>query len=83
MYDTILCMKDTVCIICGNNNSVRTLYTASMREDQATAQVFSARRLPDRLYPEMMRCNACGLVFPRRFPDLSLLQQLYEDSTYL
>jgi SAM-dependent methyltransferase len=31
----------------------------------------------------MMRCRTCGLVFPRRFPDLSVLQKLYEGSEYL
>jgi SAM-dependent methyltransferase len=31
----------------------------------------------------MMRCTACGLVFPRRFLGASVLQKLYEESTYL
>lgn len=76
-------MTDTVCMLCGNNDAVTVLYPASMTEDQATAQVFSARRLPDRLHPEFMRCEKCGLVFPKRFPEPSLLRKLYEDSIYL
>jgi SAM-dependent methyltransferase len=76
-------MTDAVCIICGNNDAAVTLYPATMTEDQATPQVFSARCSPDRLYMEMLRCTRCGLVFPRHFPDPSVLQGLYEDSTYL
>jgi SAM-dependent methyltransferase len=78
-----LIVADSVCIICGDNDAVRMLYPASMTVDQATAKIFSARRLPDRLHPEMMRCDQCGLVFPRRQADTALLKSLYEDSTYL
>ncbi len=76
-------MIDAVCILCGKNDAAVTLYPATMTEEQATPQVFSARCAPDRLYMEMMRCTKCGLIFPRRFPDPSVLRGLYEDSTYL
>lgn len=58
------------------------MYPANLDPAAFTAEVFSARRLPDQLHYRIVRCRRCGLV--RSDPVLSAdaLAELYEDSTF-
>lgn len=38
------------------------LYPANFNEEHLTAEIFSARRRPDRVHYRMVRCGHCGLV---------------------
>jgi SAM-dependent methyltransferase len=75
-------LQPTRCAICATDAPSTQLYPANLDPDSFTAEVFSARRLPDRLHYRMVRCDVCGLV--RSDPVLSAetLAELYKDSTF-
>ncbi len=71
-----------ICIICETDTHVRPLYKKNYREEDINEQIFSARRLPDRIHANVVRCEKCGLVFASPLVDPSLLSGLYEKSVY-
>jgi SAM-dependent methyltransferase len=75
-------LQSTQCAICGPDAPAEELYPENLDPKAFTAEVFSARRLPDRLHYRMVRCRNCGLV--RSDPVLSAeaLADLYKDSTF-
>jgi len=75
-------LQPTRCAICASEATSTELYPANLDPDSFTAEVFSARRLPDRLHYRMVRCDRCGLV--RSDPVLSAeaLAELYKESTF-
>jgi SAM-dependent methyltransferase len=72
----------TRCAICGTEGNAREIYAPNFDAGAFTAEVFSARRLPDRLHYRIVRCLGCGLV--RSDPVLSseALARLYAQSTF-
>ncbi len=77
-----LTAPDVVCAVCGTNDHARELYPGNVRESDLNAQVFSARRSPDRLHGRILRCGQCGLVYASPLPPRELLATLYASSTY-
>lgn len=75
-------MTDTVCALCGTNENAAMLYPANVRAGDFTSEVFSARRLPDRIHEAIFRCKECGLVYPKRLVDDEMLKVLYERSVF-
>jgi SAM-dependent methyltransferase len=75
-------LRHTDCAICGSGVPSVEIFPANLDPRSFTAEVFSARRLPDRLHYRMVRCSNCGLV--RSDPVLSTeaLAALYRDSTF-
>jgi SAM-dependent methyltransferase len=75
-------LHSTHCAICGEGIASKEVYQANLDPSSFTAEVFSARRLPDRLHYRMVQCVNCGLV--RSDPVLSpeALADLYRDSTF-
>ena len=75
-------LQPTRCAICGTEISSTELYPANLDPSTFTAEVFSARRLPDQLHYRMVSCDRCGLV--RSDPVLSAeaLATLYKESTF-
>lgn len=75
-------LQPTLCAICGEETPSTELYRANLDPSSFTAEVFSARRLPDRLHYRMVRCARCGLV--RSDPVLSAgaLADLYKESSF-
>lgn len=69
-----------ICALCGNNDRIRILYTSTIKEADLNPDIFSARRAPDRVHGEILRCDGCGLVFPRHFIDSATLRCLYAQS---
>jgi SAM-dependent methyltransferase len=75
-------LQPTLCAICAAPEQSDEVYPANLDPSAFTAEVFSARRLPDQLHYRMVRCHRCGLV--RSDPVLSpgALAELYKDSTF-
>lgn len=72
----------TRCPICETDRFDFEVYAANFDPAQLDPQVFSARRLPDRIHYRMVRCNECGLL--RSSPILShaALEALYAKSHF-
>jgi len=71
----------TICPICESLDNSKLVYSSNIKVETINAEVFSARRLPDRQHYQWVRCLSCGLL--RSDPILELnLTQLYEESTF-
>ncbi len=71
----------TICPICESFGNSKTVYSSNVNNEIFNAEVFSARRLPDRQHYQWVRCITCGLL--RSDPVLEVnLTQLYEESTF-
>ncbi len=68
------------CTICRKVTTSTVVYPANFSVEDFNAATFSARRLPDRVHYQMVRCNTCGLL--RSTPRLgeAALQVLYQKS---
>ena len=73
-------LTPTDCAICGADQPSAELYPAHLAEADFSAEVFSQRRVPDRIHYRMVRCGRCGLVRADPAADSSTLEQLYEQS---
>lgn len=72
----------TACAICGPGVPSKELYAANFDPDDLNREVFSARRLPDRVHYRLVRCGRCGLVRSDPVADAETLGRLYGDSTF-
>jgi SAM-dependent methyltransferase len=70
----------TCCAICDTEDNARELYPANFDDRAFTAEVFSARRLPDLVHYRIVRCNRCGLVRSDPVIDQEALTELYLQS---
>lgn len=75
-------MPPTSCIICGTREHSSILYPANVTDADLNPEVFSARRLPDRIHETVMRCGTCGLVYADTLLDHAKLEALYKKSEY-
>lgn len=75
------CIENS-CIICGPTTKKRLLYPSNYREEDLNVDVFSARRLPDRLHGNVVQCENCGLVYANPLVDPAKLSHLYLASKY-
>jgi len=75
-------LDPTCCAICQTAGDSSELHAANFSAQALNPEVFSARRLPDRVHYRMVRCNTCGLVRsdPVAHPDL--IAQLYQRSEF-
>jgi SAM-dependent methyltransferase len=71
----------TNCPICGSLGNSKQVYSSNVNIETFNAEIFSARRLPDRQHYSWVRCISCRLL--RSDPILEVnLAQLYEESTF-
>lgn len=70
------------CIICSSNAHIRELYASTLKAEHLNEEIFSARRLPDRIHGRIVRCSSCGLVFADPLIAKETLKKLYKDSHY-
>lgn len=72
----------TECAICNSVGEYTVLYPATFHESDRSVEIFSARRLPDRIHYQIVKCKKCGLV--RSHPVLSpeKLDELYKKSKF-
>ena len=71
----------TICPICQCYGNSTPVYSSNVNLESFNAEIFSARRLPDRQHYQWVRCDSCGLL--RSDPVLKVnLTQLYEESSF-
>jgi 2-polyprenyl-3-methyl-5-hydroxy-6-metoxy-1,4-benzoquinol methylase len=75
-------LTPTECPICGTSQHDREVYRANFDPAALDAQIFSARRLPDRLHYRMVRCGSCGLLRSNPILSTSDLSRLYGASHF-
>ncbi len=75
-------LHTTRCAICGTEGNATELYPANFGLGHFNPEIFSARRLPDRIHYRMVRCNGCGLVRSDPVADAATLGELYRQSTF-
>ena len=75
-----LALTETTCAICGGGAPAAELYPANLTGADFNTEVFSQRRLPDRIHYRMVRCSRCGLVRADPAAAKPALEELYEQS---
>ena len=75
-------LQDTRCPICLTNDQDREVWPRNFDPKDLCAEVFSARRLPDRLHYRMVRCQRCGLLRSDPILPLADLARLYNASHF-
>jgi 2-polyprenyl-3-methyl-5-hydroxy-6-metoxy-1,4-benzoquinol methylase len=63
------------------DNSIE-LFPANINLDSLTPEVFSARRLPDKLHFRIVKCIKCGLVRSDPIAPSNIIEQLYMQSSF-
>ena len=72
----------TACAICGPGADAEELYPANFSPADFNAEIFSARRVPDRVHYRMVRCSSCGLVRSDEIIDSETMAVLYSKGTF-
>lgn len=72
----------TRCAICGTSGNATELYPANFDLAALNPEIFSARRLPDRVHYRLVTCNHCGLVRSDPVASPEVLAKLYAQSTF-
>lgn len=72
----------TVCPLCGNKNDYFVLYERNFKDEQLDKDVFSARRLPDKLHYRIVKCNRDTMVRSHPILDIKTLTSLYKNSVF-
>jgi SAM-dependent methyltransferase len=75
-------LVSTHCAICETPGNADTLYPANFDAASLNPDIFSARRLPDLLHYQIVRCRRCGLVRSDPAADPRLLTELYRESHF-
>jgi SAM-dependent methyltransferase len=74
-------LKPTTCAICGAVDNSTEIYPANFSIDDFNPDVFSARRIPDRIHYRIVKCKSCGLVRSDPIIDQETLAELYTKSS--
>lgn len=72
----------TTCAICSTKNNASTLYQANFDVEAFNPEVFSARRIPDMIHYQIVRCNQCGLIRSDPVAVANTLKALYQQSSF-
>ena len=72
----------TTCAICSTADNASVLYKANFDFEAFNPAVFSARRIPDMVHYQIVRCNTCGLVRSDPVVDAQALKSLYQQSSF-
>lgn len=75
-------MKTQFCPLCGPKKKKQLLYRQNFKLSQINSEVFSARRKPDRLHYQMVRCSGCGLVYSDPILPSDQINRLYQKSRF-
>lgn len=70
----------TRCAVCGTSENARELFAANFSPRDFNADVFSARRLPDKIHYRIVQCRTCGLVRSDPMLEPGALEKLYQAS---
>ena len=75
-------LVSTTCAICTTKNNASVLYPANFDVEAFNPDVFSARRIPDMVHYQIVRCNTCGLVRSDPVADTNIIKALYQQSSF-
>lgn len=67
------------CALCQKSN-YRILYKKNFHSRHLNEKIFSARRLPDRIHFQIVKCKKCGLAYSNPIIEYSKLEKLYKKS---
>jgi SAM-dependent methyltransferase len=70
------------CAICKEKEEQTPLYPATFSIDKINTKTFSARRSPDRMHYQFVRCKRCGLIFSNPIFSTEKIEHLYKKSTF-
>ena len=70
------------CALCGSYDNSNEIYPSNFDLEAFNPEVFSARRLPDRIHYRMVECKKCNLLRSDPVADSDTLLQLYIKSTF-
>jgi len=73
---------ETKCALCETDIHDHKLYDANFEPQDLSYEVFSARRLPDRLHYRIVRCHRCGLIRSNPVLNEQELAKLYAGSHF-
>ncbi len=68
------------CTLCGPKASKRVKYATRFSEQDLNAEIFAARRMPDRCHFQLVECEECGMIFSDPACDPSALSELYSEA---
>ncbi len=68
------------CAICNTVDNYSVLYEQNYKDDDFNVDIFSARRLPDKIHYQLVKCNSCGLVRSTPVIENDILNDLYVKS---
>jgi SAM-dependent methyltransferase len=73
-------LSERHCTICGPSAPKRVRFEANFDPADLNAEIFSARRAPDRKHFRLVECGGCQLIYSDPACDPSLLAKLYEEA---
>ena len=68
------------CAVCETFENAREVFAANFSPRDFSAEIFSARRLPDKIHYRIVQCRACGLVRSDPMLEVGALEKLYQAS---
>ena len=72
--------KNINCPICDSKKNYQIIFKKNFKASDLNTKIFSARRLPDKIHYQIVKCNKCGLVRSTPTADVKYLNKLYEKS---
>lgn len=75
-------MIDAACPLCGDKENFTVLYPQNFQPQDFNKDIFSARRMPDRLHYQVVKCNRDGLVRSTPVMAQDGLARLYQESHF-
>lgn len=75
-------LENAACPICGETTDYSILYPANFKNSDLNIKVFSARRLPDKIHYQIIRCQKCSLTRSSPLAPSTKLSKLYFDSRF-
>ena len=72
-------MMNQICAICEKSN-FEILYPENFDSKKINSRIFSARRLPDRIHYQIVKCKNCALVYSTPILEYEKIEKLYKKS---
>lgn len=74
-------MQTIKCAICDTNQKANILFAQSIDFSKVDKNTFSARRIPEKVHYQLLKCKNCGLIFSSPILPPNKIKLLYRDST--
>src|SRR3989344_6508466 len=75
-------MKIMKCAICGDKQNTELRYKESIDFEKVDKNTFSARRIPEKVHYQLLRCNNCGLIISSPILSTDKIKYLYKESDF-